>query len=224
MHLLDKLIGVVAPHNCIGCGLEGDLLCGDCQQNKLILLPSFCYICKKETKNSAICSECAPGSSLKSVHIGCLYDGPANQLVQRLKFDRARAAAATMARRLNTTLPALDTSILITNVPTATSRIRQRGYDQAALLASALASQRGLAYKPTLAKTNQLRQVGASRQQRQTQSGVSFRVTSPKSVLGRHILLVDDVLTTGASLEACAKLLIQKGALSVRAAVFAHKL
>lgn len=224
MQFLERLIGVVAPHDCVGCGSEGQLLCSDCEAKKLIFMPSFCYFCKQPTLKSTICAHCAPNSKLDAVHIGALYEGVARELVNRLKFQRAIGAGTTMGRIMAKGLPVLPDNVIVVHVPTATDRIRQRGYDQAKLLARSIAHIRKLRHYSVLSKVNQLRQVGSDRSERHAQSAVSFRITRPRLVNGKHVLLVDDVLTTGASLEACALLLRQHGAQSVTAAVFAHKL
>ena len=111
---------------------------------------------------------------------------------------------------------------IIVPVPTATSRVRQRGYDQAVLLAKEVARQSGLKYTHCLSRTTQAHQVGAGRSQRIKQLSGAFRVTKPDQVMGVHILLIDDVITTGATLESAALLLKKTGAKRIDALVFAQ--
>ena len=106
--------------------------------------------------------------------------------------------------------------------PTATSRVRQRGYDQAKLLARALARQAGLPYLDCLARVGQTHQVGATREQRLRQLQAAFRVRRPNAVRSAYLLLVDDVSTTGATLELAATILKSAGARRVDAIVFAQ--
>ena len=120
-------------------------------------------------------------------------------------------------------LPYLDPNTLVMPVPTATSRRRLRGYDHAALLAKTIARQLKLPYAPLLKRIGQVRQVGADRATRQTQRTTAFRLSHARLVVNASILLVDDILTTGSSLEATARVLRAAGARQVDAVVFAHK-
>lgn len=145
------------------------------------------------------------------------------QLIHLLKFERAVAAAKPMARAMGELLPERLNNVLVTAVPTATSRIRTRGYDQAALLARLIAKERQLLYAPLLRRTSQVRQVGASRQKRRTQLENSFYVQHEVLCRGSSVIVVDDVLTTGSSLEAAAKTLRGAGASRVFGLVFAQQ-
>jgi ComF family protein len=156
---------------------------------------------------------------LQVVRIGVVYGGLAKEIVWRLKFKGASAAAAEMVRHLPDVFPA---GVVIVPVPTATSRVRRRGYDQAKLLARELANRRQIPYLDCLARSGQSHQVGASRRERLRQLSGAFRVRYPARVEGAHLVLVDDVLTTGATLEAAAVALKQAGAKKVEAAVFAQ--
>jgi ComF family protein len=124
-----------------------------------------------------------------------------------------------MAARLRPLLPT-GRDVVIVPVPTATSRVRQRGYDQAKLLARALSRQARLPYLDCLARTGQAHQHGASRSQRLRQLTAAFRVRRQRAVRGSHIVLIDDVVTTGATLEAAAAVLHAAGATRVEAVVF----
>ncbi|MDL2341577.1 MAG: phosphoribosyltransferase family protein [Patescibacteria group bacterium] len=111
---------------------------------------------------------------------------------------------------------------IVVPLPTATSRVRQRGYDQAALLARNYSKLTGLSCLPCLARVGQQHQRGASRQQRLEQLQRAYRVKRRFSLAGASVLLVDDVTTTGASLRAAADTLLRAGATQVSAIVFAQ--
>lgn len=218
--MIEQLISLVAPHHCLGCDIPGGLLCDGCGRQKLLKAVSKCYRCGKSTEDFRTCRSCRAGSGLFQVWSACVYDGLAKDLLLRLKFERVRAAASVAAGRLAPVLPA-GTGWLVTHLPTANSRVRQRGYDQAQLIAKRLGKITGLPYSVLLARQDFSRQLGQTRQVRFEQMQAAFRPVRPGKVEGRHILLVDDVLTTGASLEAAARTLKAAGAKRVSAAVFA---
>lgn len=223
MPLLDSLISVLAPHICVNCGREGKLVCDYCLPDAFTALPSRCYRCKRLTLDFAVCDKCKNASRPKHVWISTFYEGIAKQLLQAFKFERAQTGSKIIANHMDEVLPYLDQTYLIVPVPTATSRVRQRGYDQSVLLAKIIAQNRQLQYARAVTHLFQTRQVGASRQKRLDQLKNSFVVTNPQIVVGRKILIVDDVVTTGASLEAMTGALKNAGAKSVDALAFAQK-
>ena len=119
-------------------------------------------------------------------------------------------------------LPYFAADILIVPVPTATSRVRSRGYDHAKLLAKELAGAAQLKHESLLLRLCQTRQAGAKRQTRIQQLEGAFGLKK-QDIKGKHVLLVDDVVTTGATLEEAAKVLKQAGAKTIDAVVFAQK-
>jgi competence protein ComFC len=221
--LLDILIGFVAPHDCLFCGCEGYVACAWCLPGILQPVPSRCYRCMVLTDDNAVCDKCRRTSRLKHVWIATEYTEATKLLVHSLKFQRAQAAHQPMAAAMADCLPLLTTETIVTHIPTATSRVRQRGYDHSKLLASALASNKNCIYRPLLARLGQSRQVGAKRDERVAQIQDSFRVVDAQRLKQAHIILVDDVTTTGATIEAAAKLLRQAGAKQVDAVLFAQK-
>ena len=219
MSIIDQLLSVFAPYECLGCSAEGSLLCTACTQ-QLPTLPQRCYRCLRLSAGSLTCPGCAPASNLQRVMAGAAYSGAAKELVASLKFAGAQAAARRMAPRLSQLLEANEG--LLVPVPTATNRVRGRGYDQAKLLARELSRRSRLPYLDCLARSGHTHQVGASRRQRLSQLDGAFRVSDPKRVRGARILLVDDVITTGATLEAAARALQLHGAGRIAAIVFAQ--
>lgn len=221
--MLDKLIGVLAPHDCVVCGDEGALLCAWCRLDAVPPLPDRCYRCFAVSQDSLVCAKCRRESPLRHVWVRAQYEAIAKELVYRLKFGRTRAAAQTISLLLDDSVPALQKNTIVTFVPTATSRVRQRGYDQAQLIANSFAKQRGLRYIPLLARQGQSRQVGADRKHRQQQAAGNYRALNLTEVKGAEILLIDDIITTGATIESATKVLKKAGAKQVNAAIFAQK-
>lgn len=220
MGLIEELLNIVVPHECLRCKLEGSLLCEPCA-GMLAAVPPRCYRCGRWESEFRTCKRCRGDSPLYCVWSATLYsDAVAKELVRVLKFDRAKGASAAMARSLATFINVTD-GMCITHAPTANTRVRERGYDQAALIARELARRTGVPYLPLLARIGDQRQLGQRRDNRKKQIEGAFRALSPESLKNRHVVLVDDVLTTGATCEAAARVLRQAGARKVSAAVFA---
>ncbi len=220
MSFLDQLIGTIAPHACLNCQAEGKLLCQQCVQ-KLQFIPSRCYRCHKLTDESRTCNTCRKMSRLFRLQVGTIYEGLAKSLVWQLKYAGAQAAAKEIADFLAIRTKVID-SCLIVPVPTASSRVRRRGYDQAKLIGRKLAKKHGLPYLDCLARSGQTHQIGSRREKRLKQLSSAYRIKVGQTIQNTHIILIDDVVTTGASLEAAARYLRNAGAEQVEAIVFAQ--
>jgi len=184
-----------------------------------------CWRCQALSQNGRTCVHCRSFGGPRHVWLVTNYEAAAAELVRAFKFGQLRVAADSLARLMIETLSNFDypADYLIVAVPTATSRARRRGFDQGQLLARQIARKLNLPYSPALARLGQSRQVGATRAERLTQSAGSYRLRLPKAVAGQNILLIDDVITTGATLREAARTLRAGGARRVDALVFAKR-
>lgn len=231
MSLAEALIGVLAPPTCVGCGAEGRGLCLACREAEVLPYGEKCFGCGQLSRRARTCDSCRRAGAPRYVWVATDYDGLARQLITVYKFQHQRAAAATLAEIMADNLLTYVSddelaakNYVITFVPTATGRIRQRGFDHAKLLAVDLSRRLRLDRATTLARVGQQQQVGARRAARQRQANSAYEVRNIKAIEGRNVLLVDDVVTTGATLAAAAKQLRQGGAKRVDAVVFAKRL
>ncbi len=221
MSILEKIIGLYAPHVCVGCDAPGAVVCTGCI-HKLPRPADRCYRCHSASSGGQTCVQCLQ-YGLLAVNAATCYVRMAKDIVWRLKFQRAKAAAECMAAPMaRICREKLRPVTIIVPVPTASSRVRRRGYDQAVVLARAIALRAGAAYTPLLTRQGRQEQIGAGRAQRRSQLQGAFLVRNPRYVRGTHIILVDDVVTTGATLESAARALRSAGAESVEAVVFAQ--
>ena len=220
MSIFDSLISKFAPHLCLGCGYEGSIICVQCIA-AFEKIPDRCYRCQAAAAEFVTCQTCRKTSDLQQVWVATAYEDLAKQLVWRLKFDGAQAATATMADQM---LPLLsrETNAWLVPVSTASARARSRGYDQAKLLAKQLSRRSRLPYVDCLRRSGKTHQVGSSRQQRLQQLHGAFSVKQRAIPAGAKIILVDDIVTTGATLEAAASALKQAGATEISALAFAQ--
>jgi ComF family protein len=164
---------------------------------------------------------CLPYSDLAAVKVVTAYQAIGKDLVWLLKFQGAQAAAREIAKRMAPFVPRGQKYVIVP-IPTATSRVRQRGYDQANLIARELARITGVAYSPVLRRSGQFHQRGSNRDQRTSQLQGAYRVAKPFDVLDRQVILIDDVLTTGSTLEAAANVIKAAGAKRISGLVFAR--
>lgn len=217
--LLDKLISIVAPHTCVNCGQEGSVLCGACHDD-VAAKRSTCFLCNKITDDFRTCQSCLRDSPLRRVIVASHYEGVSKDLISRLKYQHNVAAAITCADLLVPLVPPHYFDVVV-SVPAVSSRLRQRGYNQAELIAKALARRLDLPYVGVLGRFGQSRQVGKPRRQRLEQVSGTIYTHKPYVTAGQRVLLVDDVVTTGATLNECGCVLKQTGTKRVWAAVVA---
>lgn len=221
MNPIDRILSVIAPHSCALCGLEGTSLCFECADTIDAHL-SVCYACGRATKNWVPCTDCVHRYYPSHVWTYAAYADEVRQIITRYKFEQHRDLAPILACFIDGMLPYFAEPPLVSYVPTASSHRRERGFDHAQLLAKELCKLRGWRYEPLLRRISQKRQLGANRQERKRQLADAFMLHDSNNIQGQHVLLIDDVVTTGATLQACSRLLRKEGAKQVDAATFAR--
>jgi predicted amidophosphoribosyltransferase len=197
------------------------------------LLPALCAACGRSCRAEAVvCTRCArrlggaeplaghgaPG--LDRAWSSAPHEGVARDLVAALKFRRLLPVADLIAERIQWLAPAALLSGAIVPVPTSPLRSWRRGFDPAAEIAAALSERTDLELCACLIRSGGGRQVGKRRAER---IGHPPRV-HPRGEVPRSVLLVDDVLTTGGTLSACARALRGAGAIRVAAITFTRRL
>lgn len=217
--MLDTLLSVVAPHLCCRCGASGRLFCKDCKYDIITHSYKGCVICERPAEKG-VCAEHKTAYSQAWV-VGA-RTGALQRLIDRYKFQNARAAAIELAELMHLYLPSLPGSTVVVPVPTSRSHSRQRGYDHMYLIAKAFASRRNLPCESLLIKTAAYTQHRANRAQRLRQSQHSFEVVGAIDP-SKEYLLIDDVLTTGATVQNTARALKDAGATIIRVVAIARQ-
>jgi ComF family protein len=210
--------------------------------------PPFCQFCGEplEDARRLICDKCwssfeAYGNysirfhahlrTLDTVIVGLLAEGtmddPLNQIIHQLKYDRREELAKGLAKRMAMQLASyqwMKHIDIIVPVPLHPSRIRSRGYNQSQLIADHLGNMFNVpVVSKVLARTRPTEsQTRLNQEQRRKNVAGAFQVQFPNVIKGHRILLVDDVVTTGATLNECAKTLKKAEALDVYAVAGAH--
>lgn len=217
---LSRVIAFFAPDECMSCEMQPEVLCASCATDYVAISSSICFRCSRSTNNNRLCSGCYRVIGLKHLWFVGYYDEKAKNLIHKLKFDPNRSAARLLADFLDTAVPH-KSSFVVVHLPTAPKRVRQRGFDHAKLIAQQFSEARNLPCLDVLIRTGNNRQVGTSKQQRIKQIKGAYTVVASKHIKNKNVLLIDDVVTTGASLAEASEVLKKAGAKSVSAAVYA---
>ncbi|MDO7841207.1 ComF family protein [Sphingomonas immobilis] len=220
---LHFVAGLALPPRCPGCGAvtgEDHRFCAACWGSLRFLAPPWCAGCHvpfdHDMGDDARCAAC---SADPPRHDGVLaavaYGDVARTVALRLKYGGRIAFAETVARQMARLLP--DGADLLLPVPLHRWRLWSRGFNQAALIAAAMARSSGIAHDPVALvrrrATPVLRGLGAKARKRAVK-GV-FGVAHPDRVKGRTVALIDDIYTSGATTDACTAALLRAGAASV---------
>lgn len=238
MTILNGVLDLVFAPRCLGCegsaGPARELVCGRCRSRLLPPPAPLCPRCGFPRMRTGrlpglVCQECMDWPlALRVARSACLLRPPADALVHQLKYRAWQDLAPFMARAMATVpLPedvAAEASLVVP-VPTTPTRLRQRGYNQAELIARAFAE---LSRRTTLGALR--RAAGASSQTalqpvaRLANVAGAFAAAEgvEADLAGEHLLLVDDVLTTGATVTACSQVLVAAGARCVSVLTFAR--
>ncbi len=229
--LADTAAKMLFPENitCLACGGELDGtdqsgLCGNC---KLEFNKIFCRRCGRKIGNMAeFCEACvAQGTyGFETARSSVVYNDTAKKLVYAFKYGNAKYLAGPLAGYMAETAKenGFAAADVLTFVPLHKKRRRKRGYNQSELLANALGKELGTPVVCLLEKTKHTKNLAKlDRVGRVKMIKDTFRPVAEFSLKGKTVLLVDDVFTTGATADECAKVLIKAGAAQVRVLTFA---
>jgi len=209
----------IFPRFCVGCGKAGDFLCANCRTSLSYIEPPTCRICGEPLPSEGVCNNCSHWQAdIDGIKAPFRFEGAIRQAVHQLKYNNLRAIAPTLADFMAEYLNKYPVDVdLLVPVPLHPKRLRERGYNQSALLAKHLGKFVNLPvdensltrefYNPPQVTTTSV-------QARRENVTGGFNCPNDK-IRDKKILLVDDVSTSGATMNACAGALKAGGAKTV---------
>lgn len=221
--VIHTILDVIFPMACAGCGAHAQAICDDCL--RVISYRGLeCFFCGQKAENANICAYCKEKYPLESIVWLWRYNNEKTRaIIAAFKYRKRRALAPALASRMRIAIAQsnLPKNIIIVPIPLHKDKERERGFNQAALLAKNL----GIPINADVlmrAKATPPQARTHSRRERQAQIKNAFRVINKDTLAEKNILLIDDVATTGATLVEAASTLKKAGAAKIYAAVLAH--
>ena len=221
--MIDKLLTFVAPHHCCGCGEVGHPLCVSCINNIIDEPFTQCVAClRPSVRSSGLCHKCRLPYS--RAFVGGSHTGTLDMAIDSYKFMMVREMSKSLTAVVDAFLPELPQNAVLVPVPTIATHVRERGFDHTKMLVRDIAAIRKYSYATSLlCRRTQTVQRGASARERNWQAEKAFRVRG-KVDDAKIYVLVDDVMTTGATLRYGAETLRQAGAKEVWILVLARQI
>ncbi|MDI6857810.1 MAG: ComF family protein [Dehalococcoidia bacterium] len=222
----ETALDAVLPPRCVGCGRFGSFLCDRCESGLIPAGPPRCEICWQPVVHPPTCARCrTQRPAFEGLRAAYVFEGVARELVHALKYRQQRAlaapAAALLARHLEKHPVPFD---IVVPVPLHPHRERTRGYNQSALIARGLARKLDVPVaEKALVRQRNTRSQAERPSAEERRANVAGAFAYGGSPLAGRALLVDDVSTTGATLDSCARVLRENGAASVWALTFARE-
>lgn len=221
--ITSSALDIVFPRFCAGCGEEGSVLCQKCADDASSFDDDRCPMCNQLSSAPTLCPECRKRIGVRQlIHVGG-FKGPLREALHQLKYEDARIVSRKLAAMLSNRVKQyqLPRGVLVP-VPLAKNRARERGYNQSALIAKQLSKMLGWDYLEALERVKKTKpQTKLSRSKRAENVKGVFASRYRFTNVHRVIYLLDDVVTTGATLSSAIAALKKAGAKKITAIVVA---
>lgn len=237
--VLNDMSEVIFPPQCLGCAeilhtFNDQIFCPTCKEQIHLITGSICHICgttfPDSPAESHLCADCLE----KKPYFSCAravfsYENIILNAIHRFKYKRHISIGETLASFMTDfQFPNIDYAdySIILPVPLHIKRLRERGFNQSLILARAIGEKHQMPVDFSLLKRHKftLTQTGSNKKERKQNIKGAFEVTDKKKIAGKSIILIDDVYTTGATVNECAKTLIKAGAQKVSVLTLARVL
>lgn len=236
---LNNVSDVIFPPQCLGCAeilhpQRGQLFCPACKEKIIFITGDICPVCgtifPDSPAKSHLCGNCLENEPYFSCARAVVsYETIILNAIHQFKYGNNISVGALLASFMaDFSFPDVDFTdySLIIPVPLHIKRLRQRGFNQSLILARALAKKWQIPVNFSLLKRHKftLTQTGLNKAERNKNIKGAFEVSDKKNIAGRNVILIDDVYTTGATINECAKTLIKAGAQKVTVLTLARVL
>jgi len=200
------------------------MVCNNCLDYLPIVNPPICSLCGRPIKKGQLCGLCKTSSMLDHGRAWMLFVPPSDKLIHHFKYRRKTRLAHLLARAMAGLVLSdhiLATADVITSVPLHWWKRLRRGYDQASLLARIMSQETSIAQHSKLKRIKNTRSQTRLDETRRQQNVRNAFTVNRDGFENKRVILVDDVLTTGATMNECARVLKEAGATAVYSCVAA---
>lgn len=219
--MIRMLARLLVPDRCALCNIEGWGVCPTCQSTILLERTPSCYLCNALTSRGQVCKRCQSKTPIRQVWAVWRLTEAASRVVYALKYEGREAIARTIGYKFQ--MADLPTYDIITYVPSVPRRKRDKGFNAPELVARELSRLSGLPVIQLLRRDVHIPQVGKGRVARWKNVAGSFSAENIAVLQKQRILLIDDVVTTGATITECAKTLKAAGSGAIYVAAAAKR-
>ena len=223
--VFNSFLNIIYPKRCKLCGEVVELkrdLCPECESTPVIS-GEICDKCGRE-KTGCVCAKEKFSPKYKAFCAPYYYDGCMEKAIVRFKNYGCKELGAEMSKRIAKTVKQRFDGVsfdIVTCVPMTKKKQKERGYNQSALLAEAVAKELNAQFRELLVKTVDTNpQRFSSAKERQVNLYGAFELAEGESVEGKTVLIIDDVKTTGSTLNECATVIMSGKAQAAYAAAF----
>jgi ComF family protein len=239
IEVLNDVSDIIFPPRCLGCGEilhphRGQLFCPACKEKIKFITGNLCPVCGTTFFDSPAASHLCGNCLENKTYFSCAravvsYETIILHAIHQFKYGSNISVGALLASFMaDFSFPDVDFTdySLIIPVPLHIKRLRQRGFNQSLILAHALAKKWHIPVNFSLLKRHKftLTQTGLNKAERNKNIKGAFEVSDKKNITGKNVILVDDVYTTGATINECAKILTKAGAQKVTVLTLARVL
>ncbi len=224
--LYRQVLDIFAPPRCVVCEKVGTWLCDECAQQLPLFCAPLCPRCGRPESSQSVCRVCQKTPlNVAPIRATFLFQDEVRDIIHALKYRGARTILAPLAKRMAEAwrYHKMESDLLIP-VPLHANREAERGYNQSVLIARVLGSQIGIpvAEDALTRVRDTMSQTKLNQVERKKNVSDAFAYSAATQLDGKRVTLIDDVATTGATLEACAVVLVANGAKSVNAFTLAR--